>query len=136
MSALQQRRPLTTDEREHSLEILADLLASTFEGQVNTTDVHRALSGADTGDSDSDDGSWRVRMMKCAHERNAAASGDAAPRDSQEWICPMCETVNWTVDARKALRKRQGESPCGSSLPVVEPLHCECCGYDGATAPS
>ncbi|KAG5506191.1 hypothetical protein GH5_05876 [Leishmania sp. Ghana 2012 LV757] len=136
MSTLRLSRPLTTEEQARSLEMLAELLASTFEGQVNTADVHRAFTGADASGGDDDDGSWRVRMMRCAHERNAGASSEAAQRDSQEWICPMCETVNWTMDAHKALRKRQGESSCGFLLPVAEPLRCECCGYDGTTAPS
>lgn len=135
MSALQQRCPLTAEERAQSLEVLADLLASTFDGEVNTADVHRALSRGDTADSDDDD-LWRVRMMECAHERNARVAGEAAQRGTRKWICPMCETANWIVDARETLRKRQGESSCGFSLTVTDPLRCECCSYDGATAPS
>ncbi|AYU78661.1 hypothetical protein, conserved [Leishmania donovani] len=135
MSASQQRRPLTAEERARSLEVLADLLVSTFDGEVNTADVHRALSTSDTADGDGDD-SWRVRIMECAHERNARVAGEAAQRGSREWVCPMCETVNWIVDARETLRKRQGESSFGFSLTVTDHLRCECCGYDGATAPS
>lgn len=137
MSASQQRRPLTAEERARSLEVLADLLVSTFDGEVNTADVRRALSRDDTADGDGDDDdSWRVRIMECAHERNARVAGEAAQRGSREWVCPMCETANWIVDVRKTLRKRQEEPSGGCSLTVTEPLRCGCCGYDGATAPS
>ncbi|GET88436.1 hypothetical protein, conserved [Leishmania tarentolae] len=136
MSASKPRHSLTAEERARSLEMLANLLASTFDGEVSPADVHRALSRGDKAGGDDDDDSWRVRMMECVRERNAEVADEAAARASLEWVCPMCETVNWIVDARKTLRKRQEELPCGFSLAIAEPLRCECCGYDGALAPS
>ncbi|AIN98268.1 hypothetical protein LPMP_211910 [Leishmania panamensis] len=135
MSASQQSRPLTAEERARSLDVLADLLASTFDAQVSAAEVHRALARGNTAGGDDDNNSWRVSMMKCIHEHNTEVTSEAAQRDSQEWICPMCETVNWSLDARKTLRRQQEETSCRLSRLVTEPLRCECCGYDGTAAP-
>ncbi|KAG5505822.1 hypothetical protein JKF63_05158 [Porcisia hertigi] len=136
MSSTQQRRSLTAEEREHSLEVLASLLASTFDGHVSTVDVHRALRGGDASDSGDVDASWQVQMMECADKRNIGEASEEAHRGSQKWICPMCETVNWALEARKALRKRQEDFSLDLPLPVMLTLRCECCGYDGNIVPS
>ncbi|KAK7196742.1 hypothetical protein NESM_000614000 [Novymonas esmeraldas] len=140
MSASQPCCRLNAEERVRALDELAELLASTFDGEVSTAAVHEALRATTAAggrvDEDEDGDAWRLRVMDGAR----AGDGAAARRPelcgaSQAWVCPMCETRNWTADARMALRRRPAESSRAASLAVAaEPLRCECCGYDCTAA--
>lgn len=50
---------------------------------------------------------------------------------TQAWVCPMCETVNWAVDARKSLRRRHDYGDGATQLSLAG-LQCSCCGYGGS----
>ncbi|KPA78377.1 hypothetical protein ABB37_06494 [Leptomonas pyrrhocoris] len=121
-------RPPAT--KEQTLELLAGLLASTLDEQASIADVQRALSN-----TSGDDDAWRVRVAECVQARRsdddtAAEPSATAAAAMQEWVCPMCETVNWAPDARKSLRRRQDDS-ASASLSSAQ-LRCACCGYGGA----
>jgi hypothetical protein len=132
--------------KEEALQLLASLLASILEEQTSSEDVRRALNS--TADDDDDD-AWRVRVAECVHARQSGgvrgsgpspptaatstAAAAAATSDTQEWVCPMCETVNWAPDARKSLRRRHDECGSAASLPSAE-LHCACCRYGGVVS--
>ncbi|KPI84789.1 hypothetical protein ABL78_6172 [Leptomonas seymouri] len=126
-----ERPPVT---KEQALELLASLLVSTLDGQASVEDVQCALNGISA-----DDDAWRVRVAECSHARLHGSSTEAGPSSSiaaaaaatatQEWLCPMCETVNWAPDARKSLRRRHDDGSA-ASLSSTQ-LRCACCGYGG-----
>lgn len=140
--------------KEQQLEMLAGLLASTLDGQATAADVRRALSRSEhhssnnNNDDDDDDDAWRVRVAEYVHARQSVDGAETGPSSTtvavavptstmssttaatQEWVCPMCETVNWAPDPRKSLRRRH-ESNAAAPFSSTQ-LRCACCGYDGS----